>query len=88
MEVAYAPSFIRAFRALVPELQEEALEKIDLFREEKNHKQLKVHKLTGRLTDRYSFYVNFRTRIVFIFSKQRTPKTAYLLMIGNHDIYQ
>lgn len=88
MEVAYAPSFIRALRALSPDLQEESLEKIELFRDAKNHKILKVHKLTGRLVGRYSFSVNFRTRIIFMFSQQKKAKIAYLLMIGNHEIYQ
>jgi len=87
MEVAFAPSFIRAL-ALPAGLQEDALEKIDLFHETKNHKQLKVHKLTGRLVDRYSFSVNFQTRIVFRFSKQKKPKTAFLLTIGDHDVYK
>lgn len=88
MEVVYAPSFIRALRALPLGLQEEALEKIDAFRDLRNHKQLKVHKLVGRLIGRYSFSVNFRTRIVFTFAQQKKPKTAYLLMIGDHEIYQ
>lgn len=87
MEIAFAPSFIRALRSLPPELQEEALEKIDLFRDSKNHTQLKVHKLTGRLIGRYSFYVNFRTRIVFIFSKQKKSTIAFLLTIGDHSVY-
>ncbi|MBP9864586.1 hypothetical protein KBC54_04020 [Patescibacteria group bacterium] len=87
MEVAFAPSFIRALKALPLELQEEALEKIDAFQDIQNHKQLRVHALTGRLDGRFSFSVNFKTRIVFQFSS-RKPKTAYLLMIGNHSIYQ
>lgn len=88
MDVVYAPSFIRALRSLSPNLQEEAFEKIDLSRDLKNHKQLKVHKLVGRLAGRYSFSVNFRTRIVFQFSAQKKPKIAHLLMIGDHDVYQ
>ena len=86
MEVSYTPSFVRALNKLPPELQEEALEKIDLFRDQKNHKQLKVHKLSGRLKGRYSFSVNYKTRVVFNYL-QTNPKEARLDAIGDHDVY-
>lgn len=88
MEVAFAPKFIRAFRSLPVELQNEAYEKIDLFKEVKNHHSLKVHKLTGKLADRFSFSVNYQTRIVFKYIKERRGKSAVLLMIGDHDVYR
>lgn len=87
MEVAYTPSFIRQLGTLSPELKEEVLEKIELFREPINHQQLKVHKLTGRLKGRYSFSVNYKTRIVFRYLKTK-PKEALLTAIGDHDVYK
>ena len=85
IQLIYAPAFVRAMKKLPVDLQEEALEKIESFRNEKNHVQLKVHKLRGRLEDRYSFSVNYKVRIIFQFS---ASKKAILLSIGDHDIYR
>ena len=49
--VAYKVTFVRQFDALEEGLQNEVLEKIELFKNPKNHKQLKVHKLHGPLQD-------------------------------------
>ena len=86
MEVSYAASFIRTLEELPELLQEEIIEKITLFQDIKNHKQLKVHKLRGRLRDRFSFSVNYSTRIIFRYL-ETSPKEAVLLMVGDHDIY-
>ncbi|PIP87096.1 hypothetical protein COW81_02075 [Candidatus Campbellbacteria bacterium CG22_combo_CG10-13_8_21_14_all_36_13] len=85
MEVSYLPQFIKMFNSLPKELQDEALEKIILFKNKINHKQLKVHKLNGPLKDRHSFSVNYKTRIVF---KYISKKEAVLLAIGNHNVYK
>jgi plasmid maintenance system killer protein len=74
------------FQGLPDALQEEVIEKIKLFRNPANHKSLKVHKLFGRLKGRYSFAVNYQTRIVFFYLPSR-PREAYLLAVGDHDIY-
>lgn len=86
MEVAYAPKFVWKLRSLPPRLQEEAIEKIEKFRDEANHRQLRVHKLHGRMEGRYSFSVNYSYRIVFRFLEMK-PRVAVLLTIGDHDDY-
>jgi len=85
MEVSYSPSFIRLLKSLPHALQEEALEKIESFSNPTNHKSLKIHKLQGRLKDRWSFSVNYKTRIVFLFLTR--PRRAHLLAIGDHEVY-
>ena len=85
MELCYAPTFIRMLKALSSELQTEAIEKIELLKERKYHPMLKVHKLRGRLKDRYSFSVNYKTRILFVYIKPK--QTPCLLAIGDHDVY-
>ncbi|MAG12099.1 MAG: hypothetical protein CMI52_04845 [Parcubacteria group bacterium] len=87
MNVLFAPSFARQLKTLERDLLEEVYEKIELFRDQKNHKKLKVHKLSGRLKGRYSFFVNYKIRIVFRYLKTK-PKSAYLMAIGGHDIYK
>lgn len=86
MEVSCTPAFVRQLKSLPKKLQEEALEKIEMLSDIKSHKMLKVHKLKGRLAGRYSFSVNFSTRIVFRYLKAK-PKEACLLAIGDHEVY-
>lgn len=85
MEIAYKPSFLRQFKKLPKQLQEEAHEKIDLFRAPKNHALLKVHRLKGPLAGRMSFSVNYRYRILFVW--EVPDKSAILLAIGDHSVY-
>lgn len=86
MDVSYAPTFVRMFKTLPDDLQEEVIEKIKLFQNQVNHKSLKVHKLSGRLKGRLSFSVNYKTRIVFVYLPKK-PREAFLLAIGDHDVY-
>lgn len=85
LKVHFKPTFIKQFKKLETALQEEAFEKIELFKETKNHKQLKVHKLNGVLSGRYSFSVNYKTRIVFT---HLSKTEAVLLTVGDHDAYK
>ena len=84
MNVAYTSVFVRQLKSLDSDLQSEALEQIELFKNQKNHKRLRVHKLHGSLKDRWSFSVNYRVRIVF---RYHTKNEAILLAIGTHEVY-
>jgi plasmid maintenance system killer protein len=81
----YAPVFIRQFNKLEKDLGNEVLEKIELFKNKDNHSLLKVHKLHGRFKNSYSFYVNYKIRVVFMWGDE---EEAILLAIGDHDIYK
>ena len=85
LSVVYTPHFIQQVKTLESSLQEEIVEKIELFKNLKNYKRLKVHKLKGRLSGRYSFSVNYKIRIVFSYLSKNK---AVLLAIGDHDIYK
>ncbi len=85
LKISYTPSFVRRFTSLEHDLQEEVLEKIEIFKDIANHKQLKVHKLKGRLNGRYSFSVNYKTRIVFT---QSAKNEVVFLTIGDHGVYK
>ncbi len=85
MKVSYKPTFIRQYNKLEKDLKSEVLEKIELFKNKENHILLKVHKLNGKLKDAFSFYVNYKIRIVFIFEDK---ESATFLAIGDHDIYK
>ncbi len=85
MEVYFKPAFVRQFKLLEAELQEEVVEKIEQLKKARNHKQLKVHKLKGRLAGRHSFSVNYKTRIVFDYVSK---SEAVLLAVGDHEVYK
>ncbi len=85
LQVQYKPSFVRGYKKLPIELQQEVKEKIALFAKEENHNALKVHQLKGKLKKCHSFSVNYSHRIVFTYENTRT---AVLLAIGDHDIYR
>ncbi len=85
MIILFKPSFVREFKKLPVELQEEALERIDLFKEVENHKKLKVYKLKGRLADLYSFSVTYSHRIVFSYESKNA---VVFLAVGDHEIYK
>ncbi len=81
----YTPKFIRQWKKLEPELQEEV--ELCLAELRKNPKllSLKVHKLTGKLKGFLSCSVNYRYRIIFEWDDQRT---IAVLSVGNHDVYR
>ena len=85
MKISYNATFVRQYNKLDESLQEEVLEKIELFKNKENHTSLKVHKLHGRLKENFSFSVNYKFRIVFIFEES---DSVILLAIGDHDIYK
>jgi mRNA-degrading endonuclease YafQ of YafQ-DinJ toxin-antitoxin module len=70
------------YKGLDSSLKEEVKEKIELFRNEKNHVRLKTYKLKGSLKNTYAFTVNYQIRIVFEFEGK---KRANLLYVGSHD---
>ena len=83
--IGYKPAFLRDFKKLPTELQEEARTKIELFKDTDAHQTLKVHKLKGSLKNCYSFSVTYSHRIVFEYD---TKHKVALLGIGSHDIYR
>lgn len=88
MVILTTRSFDKAIYKIYSEnksLYEEILEKIELFKKPSHHKQLKVHKLHGKMQDFYSFSVDYAHRIVF---KYQDKKTVVLMAFGDHDIYK
>jgi len=81
----YTPTFIKQYAKLPHELQAEVKEKIELFKEEPQHPFLKTHKLKGELKDLFSFSVNYKTRIVFMYDSKTEVS---LLQVGSHDVYR
>lgn len=83
-KILYHPNFKSAFQSLPKLLQEKAIAKEVLFRENIFHPLLRTHKLKGRLSGLYSFSVDYQYRILFKFYK----KSVIFLDIDNHDLYK
>ncbi|PIR47201.1 MAG: hypothetical protein COV07_00150 [Candidatus Vogelbacteria bacterium CG10_big_fil_rev_8_21_14_0_10_45_14] len=84
LTVGYTSSFLRAYKKLEPALKEEVKNKIDEFKDRKNHQKLDVHKLHGRFRDCYSFSVDYKNRVVF---EYRDKNDVAILGVGNHNLY-
>lgn len=84
MEIAYTPKFLRLLKKLPNGLQDEVIEKIELFKNVNNHQRLEVHKLKGRLKKFYGFTVNYKDRIVFEYLSE---DEVALLAVGDRKIY-
>jgi mRNA-degrading endonuclease YafQ of YafQ-DinJ toxin-antitoxin module len=85
VQIAFAPSFIRAYKKKVrnfPSLQELFAEKLVIFQTNPFDKILRTHKLSGKLDQLYSFSINFDIRIIFSFYG---PDKVIFENIGSHD---
>jgi len=82
MEIIYTSHFKKAFKRLDKNLQKKAWGKLELFKKDQFHSQLKTHKLEG--TNYYSFSVTYKIRVIF----QIIDKTTFLLNIGDHSVYR
>lgn len=85
IKIVYAPVFIRQFKKLEKNLQDQVLDKIELFKNVNNHSALNVHKLNGRFRKSYGFWIDYKNRVVFDWI---SSSEAALLMVDDHDIYK
>ena len=89
VNIVYSPNFVKKFKKIKKKnqaLASEIIEKIELFKDEKNHKQLKVHATKGRLRGYHAFSVNYKDRILFKYLNKKSE--AYFITFGDHSIYQ
>ncbi len=85
LHIYYKPQFIRQLKKLSSPAQDEVIEKIEILKNKKNHKVLKVHRLHGKLKGTLSFSVNYKDRVIFEYVSKNE---ITLLVIGDHDVYR
>ncbi len=73
------------YKKLPVHLQDEVVEKIELFRHLKNHEALEVRKLKGRMKGYYGFSIDFRNRVVFEYI---SDYEVAFLVVGDHKVYE
>lgn len=81
-KVVYSTRFVRQVARTDAALAELVYEAVEKFKDERNHKALKVHKLKGVLKSAYSFSVTHKVRVVFFYPEKGV---AELVMLGSHD---
>lgn len=86
MEISFSSTFKKAFKKRINSKISESMfwERIEIFISDPYDARLKTHKLSGKLSDLWSFTVAYDLRIIFYFTKDK-PKKAVFVDIGNHD---
>ena len=85
MQILYSAEFKKQFRKLPKPIQELAIIKEEIFRQDQHHSMLRTHKLQGRMAGFLAFSINFRYRIIFRYSSVDEVRFYY---IGGHEIYK
>lgn len=76
--------YLRSFKKLPDEIQMQARAKIDLFKKYPTHAGLHVHRLNGKHQNKWSFWVNFEYRVIFLVF----DGWVALYDIGTHGVYK
>jgi len=84
-EIKISPRFERNYKKLPKEIKEKAKKKEKIFRENPFDLRLKTHKLHGKETEVWAFWIDYFYRIKFIFL---SDEEVLFLDIGTHEIYK
>lgn len=84
-DIKTLPHFDRQYKKLPQAIKEQAKNKERIFRKDPFDSHLKTHKLHGRQSELWAFWINYSYRITFIFLSENA---VLFLEIGAHDIYE
>jgi mRNA-degrading endonuclease YafQ of YafQ-DinJ toxin-antitoxin module len=77
--------FKKSFKKLPPKIQRKTISRIKLFKENPFDPRLRTHPLSGKEKECWSFWIDYRYRIKFIFVDENE---VLFLDIGTHNIYK
>ncbi|MCX6789711.1 MAG: type II toxin-antitoxin system mRNA interferase toxin, RelE/StbE family [Candidatus Gribaldobacteria bacterium] len=84
MIIRVSPKFEKQYKRLPKKIKEQAKEKEGIFRVYPFDPSLKTHKLSGKDSGCWAFWINYSYRIKFIFINQ---SEVLFLEVGLHNIY-
>lgn len=84
VKIIIASSVLRALKKYDKRFIEDFQEKLLLFQDRSQHERLKVHKLHGRMKDKFAFSINYKYRAVFAWGE---CDEAIIEDFGTHDLY-
>jgi len=85
IEISFSSSFKRVFKKKIKKnevLEKKFWEKLEKFIKNPFDKELKTHKLSGKLKDLWSFSVEYDIRVIFFFAEE---DKVVLVDIGTHE---
>jgi len=85
MRIFYSSKFAREYKKLSLDTKKTAEKKEKIFRQNPFDSKLKIHRLTGKLKNYWSFSIDFKHRIIFELVDE---KTIWFHSVGTHDIYR
>ena len=83
LEFNFTNYFFKNLKKLSPILRKLFWKRLEIFKKDIFHPQLKTHKLKG-LKNCWSFSLNFSLRVIFRLEGEK----VFFLEIGSHDIYK
>jgi len=85
MQIIYSLQFKREYQRLPDFIKGKAERREKIFRINPFNSRLKTHKLGGRLSDFWSFSIDYRYRIVFEF---KSKDKIIFHIVGDHSVYK
>ncbi len=86
LKIFYTKHFLKQYKKLSPFLKKKTKQSINEFQKNPKDKSLNAHKLSGPLSNFYSFCVDYKYRVVFEIDKKNNQ--IILLKMGGHEIYR
>lgn len=87
MKIYYSTKFEREYKKLATRIKKLTEEKEKIFRINPYDPKLNIHKLKGRLSGYWAFWIDQKYRIIFEFSDS-DKDTIWFHSIGDHSIYR
>ncbi len=88
IEIAFSPSFKKAFRKKIkgqPDLETKFWQRAEIFIQNPFDERLRTHKLSGKLRELWSFTIEYDMRVVFYFSD--VHKVVFTDMGTHNEVY-
>jgi len=85
IEIGFSTSFKRVFKKRIrgnQELETKFWQKVEIFMQDPFDRTLRTHKLSGKLSDLWSFSIGYDLRVVFYFANE---SKVVFVDIGKHD---
>ncbi|KKU81330.1 MAG: Plasmid stabilization system [Parcubacteria group bacterium GW2011_GWA2_47_8] len=74
-------------RDIAAGIQQKCFARIRIFEDNPYDSRLRTHHLSGTLSGRQAFWIDFRYRVIFIIADEKGQHVAYFSAIGTHAIY-
>jgi mRNA-degrading endonuclease YafQ of YafQ-DinJ toxin-antitoxin module len=84
-KIFYTSNFVKKWKKLTSAQKKKFKKRIKIFKNNPFDKRLKTHKLKGTLSDKWSFSLDYKHRVLFNFKKN---KRALFYDFGTHRIYR